>query len=419
MTEARPPKTAEFQEPAHRQQAVAGFDLVLVGGGLANSLIALAVAARQPHLSIALIERGATIGGNHTWSFHTTDVDTGGYRLLQPMLEANWPDQEIRFPQVHRLLATGYNAMTSERLHAAIIEHPRLTVFASADAAGVTGEGVTLADGRDIAAHCVIDGRGAVSSHALALGFQKFVGLEVELSEPHGQTRPVIMDATVDQHDGYRFVYTLPFSPTRILIEDTYYSDGPELDVDRLAARAREYAAAKGWRIAAELRQEQGILPITIAGDINAFWSERDPGTAHSGMRACLFHPTTGYSLPDAMSLAQRIATASDVSTAAMDRLIRRHSTRCWQQRGFFRMLNRMLFLAAKGDERRAILERFYTLPAPLIERFYAARLTSADKARILLGRPPLPIPRAVQHLSERQAMAAFAARAAAGGSHG
>ena len=38
------------------------------------------------------------------------------------------------------------------------------------------------------------------------------------------------MDATVPQRDGFRFVYTLPFAPDRVLIEDTYYSDGLDLD---------------------------------------------------------------------------------------------------------------------------------------------------------------------------------------------
>jgi lycopene beta-cyclase len=37
-------------------------------------------------------------------------------------------------------------------------------------------------------------------------------------------------------------------------------------------------------------------------------------------------------------------------------------------------------------------MQRFYTLNEALIERFYAGRLTSADKARILIGRPPISV---------------------------
>jgi lycopene beta-cyclase len=384
------------------------YDVLLVGAGLANSLISLALLKERPELSILLIEGGAQVGGNHTWSFHSTDIDEEGRRLLRPLIEAYWPSQEIRFPNLRRIIDTGYNAIASPRLHAAIVAEERIDLVLRAPASHVDAAGATLEDGRRFTGRCVIDGRGAMPTDALALGYQKFVGLEVELEAPHEIKHPVIMDATVTQHDGYRFVYTLPFSPTRILIEDTYYSDGPDLSAGLLADRARAYADAKGWRIGRVLRQEQGVLPITLAGDIARFWIEGPQDAARSGMRACLFHPTTGYSLPDAVLLAQRIARAPKLDTRSIDQLIRRHSYRCWQQRGFFRLLNRMLFLAAKGEQRRAVLERFYSLPVPLIERFYAARITSGDKARILLGRPPLPIPNAIRHLSEAQALAAI-----------
>ncbi len=395
------------ETPQHAADAAQRhYDVALVGGGLANGLIALMLIRAHPHLKIAIIERNAEIGGNHTWSFHTTDVDAAAMPVLEPLIDARWPDQEIRFPSVQRVIATGYNTMTSQRLRAALEADSRIDKFLSVPVAELRSDGVLLEDGRRIGAHCVIDGRGAVPTDALALGYQKFVGLEVETVEPHGEIRPVIMDATVEQHDGYRFVYTLPFSANLILVEDTYYSDGPELDIDLLTRRAEDYAAKKGWRIAKVVRREHGILPITLAGDIEKFWAEADSAVARSGMRACLFHPTTGYSVPDAVLLAQRLADLDTFETATVDRQVRRHSYRCWQRRSFFRMLNRMLFLAAKGDERRAVLERFYTLPAPLIERFYAARITYADQARILMGRPPLPIPRAMKHLSETTALA-------------
>lgn len=394
------------------------YDVLLVGAGLANSMIALALLRARPDLLIALVDREAQIGGNHTWSFHSSDVSAAGLELLRPMLEAQWPSQEVRFPRLKRVLDTGYNSMTSSRLHATIMQSTGIDVFLSAGVSRVESDRIELESGSRLSGRCVIDGRGATKTNALALGYQKFVGLELELHEPHGMSRPVIMDATVPQHDGYRFVYSLPFSPTRVLVEDTYYSDGSQLNSELLAERALQYANSKGWRIAKTVRQEQGVLPIALAGDIQAFWAEGEQQAARSGMRACLFHPTTGYSLPDAVALAQRIAAADTFETRRIDQIVRRHSTKCWQQRSFFRLLNRMLFLAAQGEQRRDILERFYSLPAPLIERFYAARITAGDKARILLGRPPLPIPRAIRQLSESQAMET-AHRREQGRSHG
>ena len=62
-----------------------------------------------------------------------------------------------------------------------------------------------------------------------------------------------------------------------------------------------------------------------------------------------------------------------------------------------------MLFRAARPDERARVLQRFYTLPEPLIERFYAGRTTLGDAARILLGKPPVSVRRALGSIFEAQ----------------
>ena len=58
-----------------------------------------------------------------------------------------------------------------------------------------------------------------------------------------------------------------------------------------------------------------------------------------------------------------------------------------------------MLFDGAVPDQRYHIFERFYRLPEPLVERFYAARSTRREKLRILIGKPPIPIPAAARAL--------------------
>ena len=55
-----------------------------------------------------------------------------------------------------------------------------------------------------------------------------------------------------------------------------------------------------------------------------------------------------------------------------------------------------MLFRAAEPQERYRVLERFYRLDAGLIARFYAGQSSMFDRARILAGKPPVPIRRAI-----------------------
>jgi len=256
--------------------------------------------------------------------------------------------------------------------------------------------GVALGDGTRIAASAVVDGRGDTGRGHLELGFQKFLGQTLALDAPHGLGGPVLMDATVPQEDGFRFLYTLPFGERRLLVEDTRYSDSPGLERDAMRRAIEAYASSQGWGIRRVEGEEEGSLPIVLSGDIEAFWDSGVRGVPRSGMRAALFHPTTGYSLPEAVRLADAIAASADLRGPALYALTRVRSREAWKRGRFFRLLNRMLYRAAKPEGRYRVLEHFYRLPEPLVGRFYAGRLTFRDKIRVLSGRPPVPVGRAL-----------------------
>ncbi len=372
------------------------YDIILVGGGLANGLIADRVHAARPELRVLVIEQGPTLGGNHTWSFHDTDITPEQHAWLAPYVMHRWARQETRFPGRARVLDTGYCSVPSDHFHSLLLGKLGSRIRLNMDVVDITPSRVTLADQSTLTARCVIDGRGPRHDPALALGFQKFIGREVETVAPHGREWPIIMDATVSQKDGYRFVYTLPLDERRLLIEDTYYSDRPDLDLSHLRGGIDAYAAAQGWRIARDVREESGVLPIVLAGDMDTFWA-RDQGQPRVGLRAGLFHPTTGYSLPDALRLAEKIAAAPEITSDVIAALIANYGRKLWADRGFFRLLNRMLFVAATPGERVGVMARFYGLSEPLIRRFYAGELTYADQLRIVSGKPPIPISAAVQ----------------------
>lgn len=377
-------------------------DVVLVGGGLANGLIALRLRALRPELEVVILEREARLGGRHTWSHFATDVSPSIAAWLDPLIVHRWDGYEVRFPGHARSLTTPYASITSDRFHEVVAAAVGDGVLCDQAVRDIQADQVAFGDGQVIAAPCVIDGRGPAPSPHLILGWQKFLGQELELSAPHGLTRPIVMDATVDQLDGYRFLYTLPLSPTRLLVEDTRYSDGEALDRAALAAGIAAHAVDQGWRVKALVREEVGVLPIALAGDIAAHWG--DATTARVGLRAALFHPVTGYSLPDAARLADEIAALPVLTTATVRDCVEARSKQRWAERAYYRLLNRMLFRAAAPGRRYLVLERFYRLSQGLVERFYAGRITLADKARILIGKPPVPIAEALKVLSERSA---------------
>ena len=233
------------------------------------------------------------------------------------------------------------------------------------------------------------------------LGWQKFLGQQLRLEAAHGLARPVIMDATVDQKDGYRFVYLLPFGPEILFVEDTYYATDPQVDADLLRARIADYAHAQGWRIAAVEREETAALPIAMGGSYGKVWPTRDR-MPRAGMAAGLFQPMTGYSLPDAVRTASFVANSTHLSSHELRHDLRARARGIWEDRSFYRMLARMLFRAADPPERYRLLEHFYRLDEGLIARFYAGRSTWADRIRILAGKPPVALHRALGAWWER-----------------
>jgi lycopene beta-cyclase len=96
---------------------------------------------------------------------------------------------------------------------------------------------------------------------------------------------------------------------------------------------------------------------------------------------------------------ASLVAGASDYSGAGLHELLHGFARKAWKRRGFYRMLAAMLFKAADPAERYRVLERFYRLDPHLIARFYAGQSTLLDRARVLSGKPPVPVGRAMQAL--------------------
>ena len=370
--------------------------LIIVGGGLAGSLAALAIAARRPDQPLLLVEAGAAFGGNHTWSFFDGDVTGDGRALVDAMQPIRWPSHSIRFPGRNRTLNFGYNSVHSAKLDSLVRKRLDPSQYRTGTrVAALTADGVLLNDGEKVAASGVIDARGPDGPMpGLDLAWQKFVGVEYDMPG-HALTAPIIMDTLVDQSDGYRFVYSLPFAPDRLLVEDTYYTNGPELDVPAIRRNIADYAAVQGWT-GTPTREEIGLLPILLGGDPDIFWPATDP-TARLGLKGGFFHPTTGYSLPQAAANAIALAELPDFGGAAIAAWSRGRFLDHWRAGSFYRLLNRMLFRAAHPEERVRIFNHFYRLDDALVARFYAGQLTRLNKVRILSGKPPIPIFRALK----------------------
>ena len=387
-------------------------DIVIVGAGLSGLLTAWRCLDVNPELSIEIVEASDRIAGDHTWSFNLTDVAKELRDWIKPFIAYRWDSYDVKFPKRERTLDITYCTGNSDTLRACVqphIESGRLKVRLNTSVETLGPDYVVLKGGEKLVAKCVLDARGFEPNEDVFLGYQKFVGHVVKTKTPHGVTRPIIMDATVVQLGGYRFVYCLPYSDTELLVEDTYYTDGPDLRSQEVDARIKEYIRDRlnvdHYEV---VRRETGVLPITLAVDEShgTDVSMETTEAARLGMTGGYYHAVTGYSLPEAVKSADVVCdmiskNKPDFGPAVLHEMAY-HRIDHYHEEKFLRLLNRMLFRAAKPERRYAVLQRFYGLSEGIVERFYRNRLSKRDKLRILSGKPPVPVTKALYNFSEK-----------------
>ncbi len=365
--------------------------IILVGAGLSNGLLADRLLALKPDLDLLVLEGGDAPGGNHTWCFHDSDVEPTAMAWLAPYVSARWQQHDVAFPSFARTLPGTYNAIRSDDFAKRVSERLGSRLKVRTRVKSVKANSVVLEDGTELQARAVIDGRGGMGDE-LGCGYQKFVGQELRLTAPHGLARPMLMDASVPQLDGFRFVYVLPWDERTVLVEDTRYSDTPDIDAPAFREDIARYVQARGWRVESVVREELAALPIPLRGERPV---HRRPVI---GVQGGFFHATTGYSVPFAVELAELLARLPSLDAAVLTRVLDEHARDHWQAMGFFRVLNRMLFRGAEPTGRVTVFESFYRHSPELIARFYAGRLTWGDKLRALQrGAPTVPAGRAMR----------------------
>jgi lycopene beta-cyclase len=382
------------------------FDLVLLGAGLANGLVAAAALHHCPSLRIAVVDRKSLLSYPQTWCFHDQDVQkaSGAWDWLSPFVSKTWAGYDVRFSDYERHFSSRYHCIAGEQFGATLastLAVPNVQLFLDSHAEA-NATGVKLSNGGHIESSVVIDGRGSTAASS-GCGFQKFVGWEVEVEAETSMplpTVPVLMDATVEQLDGYRFVYLLPLGGERLLVEDTYFSTNDVLDEARLESRLRDYLQMKGWTVRRLLRTEKGVLPMPWT-DQGSSLAASEESVFRVGYRGGWFQPATGYSVPMAVAVAQAVGIAmkSSLNNSLEPRKLVADALAplrklYGERQGFYRLLNRLAFKGVSDSDRHAVFSRFYKLPPSLVGRFYAGQSTWWDRIRILGGRPPVPLSR-------------------------
>ena len=207
-----------------------------------------------------------------------------------------WGTPDLAFAARHARHAWPNWSVITETSHATLTseEHPyhamhKLTYL---EAAKATADqlGVRFLEGQEHAVatpDAVFDTRPPrVPADAM---LQHFAGLEVEVDRPvFDPTTAVLMDFRVDQSHGMHFMYVLPFSPTRALLESTMFSTTvmpPEYYKESIESYLFNHHNANIQHVIGE---EQGVIPMGAL-------SLHDPSIPGLGANGGAIRPASGY----------------------------------------------------------------------------------------------------------------------------
>ena len=379
-------------------------DLAIVGGGLAGGLTAYFMVQMHPARLIELIEAEDHLGGNQTWSFHESDVSPAALEILKPLISRSWSSTSVEFPRVKKTVDGAYHSIRSEDFNRVLKEVLGAKIKFNSRATKLTDTTVVVEDGRVIDAACVFDARGLPQAPMAGLnGFHKYIGYDVTLETPHGLSNPILFDATCPQLDGFRYFHLIPWDQTRLLVEETFYSDTPDLNDERISRSIRSYIERRGWKIATIDREERGVLPVPLTADAIKTSVAGEPVSL--GLRAGFFHSTTGFTLPDAVRFAEFLAKAPELTTVSARESLAKFRRPWLSRQRFYRLINRLLFQASEPSLRYTIFQKFYEHTDDVLQRFYAGRSTWTDRVRLLSGKSPVPMSLAFKNFSEKSAI--------------
>jgi lycopene beta-cyclase len=373
---------------------VHAFDHAIVGGGLQGCLLAHALAEHRPEARVLLIEQADVLCGNHTWSFHESDIPQPARRWFDPLVTHRWPGYLVRFPGLFRRVGIPYATITSDSLReathrlAAEVDgragRTPLVIRRSEACEIISPTQVQLGGSITVECKTVIDCRGRAASlrSPSGAGYQSFIGHEYQTSQRWPVAEPTVMDVRADQACGFEFLYELPLGPHRVLLEYTRFNEEPTCDRARADDLISGRLAEAGVDSAELVRTECGCLPMPYASP-----AKSHPGAIAGGYAGGWYHAATGYSMPLAVRFAEIVAQADPDSIA---KNLAAASSQDSLRRGFARFLNRLLFCLVRPEDRWKIFRRFYgVLSEERIARFYGHRFNVADAARIVIGRPP------------------------------
>lgn len=366
------------------------FDLIILGGGCAGlSLAARLAASSAPGFTTLVLESRTHYANDRTWCFWGGNLSSGRH-----VVGRQW--QTMRLTSGAQTVVvdcgqTPYQMLAAEAFYGAAI-----SAISQAQNTSLRVGIEVLGAAKKIDGHwCVSTSAGVFSGRMVvdtrpqqtpkpgsAVLWQSFYGQEIECDRPVFDASCLdLMNFLPADSMGISFVYVLPVSPTRALVEVTVFGVSPLFPKDlalKLEAAVAQRVGDAPFRV---LRSEHGILPMGL----RAMPKNLDRSYVQVGLMAGGARPSTGY----AFQRIQRWADACAQSLLA-GFLPLRHTP----DSAVLRAMDHLFLNVLRANPERAgalFCALFARAAAPRLIRFLSGEGTWLDYAAVVAALPPWP----------------------------
>lgn len=350
-------------------------DIAIIGGGSAG----ITLASKLSDLSALVIEPRTPVERDCSWALWANEIEQ---KKFATSIKGSWKqwrlidhDGEILHSSEHYHYTSLSSALYMTECEK-ILGNQTTLVRAAAENIVANGNGGSFkAAGQNYNATYLYDSRPPkMAANSLK---QHFLGWEIRTKSPISQPEiATLMDFRVDQSRGLHFIYVLPYSDCRLLIESTMISANLE-EKSWYRQAIEQWLKKQNIDIAEIITEEVGVIPMETVNPVNK--KIACIGAASGAVRLSSGYAFTGIQKQMA-SLAQGIRRGNYLVPAPIaPRLIRMD-----------KIFNRVL-IAQPELGVTIMMTTAKALTADGFARFMLGSATGSDWLKVILAMPKIP----------------------------